>query len=45
MIMANSLHCDIVSVTESIFTGKVTMVIAHMVSRATWAFCPATHRC
>ena len=27
--MANSLHCDIVSVKESIFTGSVRMLVAH----------------
>lgn len=27
--MANSLHCDIVSVKESIYTGSVQMLIAH----------------
>ena len=27
--MANSLHCDIVSIKEAIFTGSVQMLIAH----------------
>lgn len=27
--MATSFHCDIVSVGESIFAGKVSMVVAH----------------
>jgi len=27
--MANSLHCDIVSIKESIYTGSVEMLIAH----------------
>ena len=27
--MANSLHCDIVSIKESIYTGSVQMLIAH----------------
>lgn len=27
--MAHSINCDIVSATESIFTGKVTLVVAH----------------
>jgi F-type H+-transporting ATPase subunit epsilon len=27
--MANSLHCDIVSIKEAIFTGSVKMLIAH----------------
>jgi F-type H+-transporting ATPase subunit epsilon len=29
MNMAHSINCDIVSATESIFGGKVTMVVAH----------------
>ena len=27
--MANSLHCDIVSIKEAIYTGSVRMLIAH----------------
>ena len=27
--MANSLHCDIVSIKEAIYTGSVQMLIAH----------------
>ncbi|PTQ91061.1 F0F1 ATP synthase subunit epsilon [Agitococcus lubricus] len=27
--MANSLHCDIVSIKEAIYTGSVEMLIAH----------------
>ena len=27
--MANTIHCDIVSATESIYGGNVTMVVAH----------------
>lgn len=27
--MAHTIHCDIVSATESIFSGKVTLLVAH----------------